>query len=87
MCVFENIIIYFLHTPSHQLTPDRFALIHNHAKALFMIHLILRDFHEIEHGRAGYMEKVHDTNIRFSSCHKTLPFHVNDVLLDVLIWL
>lgn len=28
--------------------------IHNHVKALFMIHLISRDFHEIEHGKSSH---------------------------------
>lgn len=47
-------------------------LIHNHVKALFMIHLILRDFHEIEHGKwvARKSEGTRQETFSVPSCHK-----------------
>lgn len=55
-------------------------LIHNHVKALFMIHLILRDFHEIEHDKWVARQSQANEKVRniFSELSQTLLFHVND---------
>lgn len=68
-----EILSYFApHFPCHiSVTTTLPHLIHNHVKALFMIHLILRDFHEIEHGKRLASESQEKRNeIVFPSCHK-----------------